>query len=218
MVALVLGAVILVGVLAVWRQTQMAYLDGAEAAEVQQTVRVAMEDIAAVVRAAGANPTNQRYAGAAPPAPANDPAFVVFREAGTSCLRLYSDLNGDGDVADPGENVSFNWAGVAGAPITRESGGGPDGGQAWAGPSGGVQELALNIVPNLGGVPIFQYFTGALGPPIDTPIPAGGPCGMPAAARAQIGRVVITLTVQGTVAGQTVRRTLVSEVRPRNVP
>jgi hypothetical protein len=36
--------------------------------------------------------------------------------------------------------------------------------------------------------------------------------------RARIGRIVITLTAQGQVGNQVVRRTLVSEARPRNVP
>ena len=58
LVALALGVLLVLGVLRVWRETQLAYLDGAEAAEAQQTLRVAMERVVQVIRNAGANPTN----------------------------------------------------------------------------------------------------------------------------------------------------------------
>jgi predicted GNAT family N-acyltransferase len=35
--------------------------------------------------------------------------------------------------------------------------------------------------------------------------------------RARIGRVVVTMTARGTIGGQTITRTLVSEARPRNL-
>ncbi len=214
MIALTLGGVLIVGVLAIWRETQQSYLEGAEQADLQQSLRVAMEQMIRVIRQAGLNPTHQTYGGAM----ANDPAFVGFRESGTSCLRVYADINGDGDVADADENTKFRWDGIDGHAITQENGGGPDTGQAWVGASGGSQQLALNIVANLDGSPTFQYFTGPGAPAPDTPIPAGGACGMSDANRAMIGRVVITLTARGTVAGETFTKTLVSEVRPRNVP
>ncbi len=214
LIALALGGVLIVGVLAIWRETQQSYLEGAERADVQQNLRVAMEQMVRVIRQAGLNPTNQTYGGAM----TNDLAFVGFREAGTSCLRVYADLNGDGDLAAANENVKFNWDGTDGHAITQESGGGPDAGQAWVGASGGSQQLALNIVANPDGSPTFQYLTGPGAPAPDTPIPAGGACGMSDANRATIGRVVITLTARGTVAGETFTKTLVSEVRPRNVP
>jgi hypothetical protein len=49
--------------------------------------------------------------------------------------------------------------------------------------------------------------------------PPPAPCqNLPPADRQRIGRILITLTVRGTVAGQTLTKTLVSESRPRNVP
>lgn len=216
-IGLFAGAVLVIGVLILWQQSQEAYLQGAEAANLQQNLRVGMERMVRVIQAAGVNPKNRTYAGAS----ANDPAFTAFREAGTRCLRLYADLNSDGDVADTDENLYFTWSGTANSPLTQESGGGPDAGQPYVAASTGAQELALGIIPNPGGTAMFQYFTGlndAVAPNILLP-PGGGVCGnLTDANRARIGRVVVTLTGQGTVGGQTFTKALVSEARPRNVP
>src|SRR5687767_12965251 len=90
MVALASSGLILLGMTTLWHESQRAYLDATEAADVQQDLRTALERLTRVVQAAGANPTNQTYNGAVP----NDPAFVAFREAGPQCLRLYADLDG----------------------------------------------------------------------------------------------------------------------------
>jgi type II secretory pathway component PulJ len=217
MVSLALTALLAVGVLTIWGQTQQAYLDGAEASDAQQRVRIAMDQIARSIQMAGANPRNRTYAGAV----SNDPAFTAFRAAGANCMRLYSDLDGTGDVQGARENLSFNWAG-SGSPITQELGGGPDLGQVWVAASTGIQELSLDIVDNPGGIPMFQYFTGPNAAIPNNPIPvvASPLCenAMTNANRSTIGRVVITITARGTVGSQTFTRTLVSEARPRNVP
>jgi prepilin-type N-terminal cleavage/methylation domain-containing protein len=124
MVSLALTAMLAVGILTVWGQTQQAYLDGVEASDAQQRVRIAMDQIVRSIQMAGANPRNQIYAGPV----ANDPAFTAFRAAGANCVRLYSDQDGNGNVQAARENVSFEWVG-AGSPITQELGGGPDLGQ-----------------------------------------------------------------------------------------
>jgi Tfp pilus assembly protein PilW len=217
MVSLALTALMGIGILTVWGQAQQAYLDGTQASDTQQRARIALDQIARTIQMAGANPTNQTYGGAL----ANDPAFTAFREAGASCMRLYADLDGNGNVQGARENVSFNWAG-AGSPITQEQGGGPDLGQPWVAGSTGIQELALNIVANPGGTPMFQYYTGPndAAPNTLLPVVATPTCAtaMTNANRAKIARVVITITAQGQVGTQTFTRTLVSEARPRNVP
>lgn len=192
LVALVLGVLLIAGVLAVWRETQVAYLDGAEAAEAQQSLRVAMERVVEVVRNAGANPTGILN-------------FSAFGQAGEECLRVFADLQGDadgsppdGDINDPWEDLRFEYMGG----VFRQRNG-----------AGGSQSLAFGIIPNPGPVPIFQYFDQA-----GAPIAAGGRCGMSPGNLRLISRVIVTLTAQGTVQGQGVTRTLRSEVRPRNVP
>jgi hypothetical protein len=225
MIGLFFISVLTVASLGIWRLASDAYLQGVQAADMQQNLRVAMDRITRTVQAAGTNPQN--LALGEPGGVPNDPAFVAFREAGARCLRLYADLNGDGDVADPEENLYFTWTGNAGSPLTQQIDGGPDGGQPWvAATAGPVDELALGLVPNPGGTPLFQYFYGRNGGPggeapdslIPLP-PPPAPCqNLPPADRQRIGRILITLTVRGTVAGQTLTKTLVSESRPRNVP
>ncbi len=216
MVSLFVGAILMIGMLALWQHAQEAYLQGAEAVDVQQNLRVAMDRMVRVIQAAGLNPTNAPYAGSSP----NDPAFAAFREAGTRCLRAYADLSGDADVADTDENLYFTWSGTADTALTQDAGGGPDAGQPYVAVAAGAQELALGIVPNPGGTPIFQYFTGPNDATPNTLLPAsGGSCGtLTDADRSRIGRVVITLTARGWVGGQSFTKTLVSEARPRNVP
>ncbi len=213
LIAMALGGALIVGILAVWQSSQQAYLWGAEAAEVQQNLRVAMDQMVRTIQHAGLNPTNQIWGGATQ----NDPAFVAFRGAGTSCLRLYADLDGNNVVSGANENVVFN---LSGTDLMRQEGGGPDAGQPWVGPAGVAEPVALKIVANPGGVPIFQYFSGPNAVPPNSALAAGGAAcaSMGNANRTQIGRVVITLTVQGTVLGQTFTKTLISEARARNVP
>jgi len=192
LIALTLGVLLVLGVLAVWRETQLAYLDGAEATEAQQSLRVAMDRVVQVVRNGGANP-------------ASIPNFTAFGQAGEECLRVFADLQGnadrtppDGDLDDPWEDVRFEYLNG----VFRQQNGGAS-----------AQSLAFGIVPNPGAVPIFQYFDQA-----GAPTAAGGRCGMTPGNLRRISRVIVTLTAQGTVQGQAVTRTLRSEVRPRNVP
>ncbi len=192
LIALTLGVLLILGVLAVWRETQLAYLDGAEAAEAQQSLRVAIERVVEVVRNAGANPTSI-------------PDFAAFGQAGEECLRVFTDLQGnadgtppDGDLDDPWEDVRFEYRDG----VFRQQNG-----------AGRSQSLAFGIVPNPGNVPIFQYLDDA-----GVLIPAGGRCGMTPENLRRINRVIVTLTAQGTVQERTVTRTLRSEVGPRNIP
>ena len=135
MVSLALAAMVMTAVVALWSQSQQAYMEGAEAADTQQRVRIVMDQLVKAIQQSGANPQNQAYGKPIVPpeteAQRNDPAFVAFREVGGSCLRLYSDTNGDGRVTGPTENVFFNWTGNS---LTVENGGGSDNGQIWVSP------------------------------------------------------------------------------------
>jgi type II secretory pathway component PulJ len=220
-VALVVVGLIITGVMVLMEQSQKAYIHGAEAADLQQGLRVAMDRMVRVIQAAGVNPQNEQWGGLAP----NDPAFVAFRGAGTSCLRVYADLNGDGDVADTDENIAFSWSGTNGAALTQEagvSGSGPDAGQWWVSGGTGAEELTTGLVANPGGTAMFRYFTSpadAAGGDVELVPSSGSDCtGLSDVNRARVGRIVITLTARATIANETFTKTLVSEVRPRNVP
>jgi Tfp pilus assembly protein PilW len=217
MIAMALSAMMIAAVMAIWGQTQQAYQEGSEAADVQQQVRLAMDQVVRAIQQAGANPTNQTYAGAL----SNDPAFVGFRSAGPNCVRLYSDLNGDGLVTGARENLDYNWTASPG-PMVESTGGGPDAGQPYVVGAATSGEIALDLTDNPGGAPMFQYFTGPndATPGVQLATPANTfPCAntMTDANRARIGRVVVTMTARGTIGGQTITRTLVSEARPRNL-
>lgn len=220
-VALAVTSLIIVGVMVLWEQSQKAYIQGAEAADLQQNLRVAMDRMVRVVQASGVNPLNMTWGGLTQ----NDPAFAAFRGAGRSCLRVYADLNGDGDVADLDENIAFSWSGTDGAALMQEAGvggGGPDSGQSWVSGGTGPEELATGLVGNPGGTNMFRYFTGpndGAGPNVELVPASTGDCtGLPDVDRARVGRIVITLTARATIGGETLTKTLVSEVRPRNVP
>jgi Tfp pilus assembly protein PilW len=225
-VGLAVGAVLVAGILLLVEQSQKAYMHSSEVTDLQQNVRVAVDRVTRIVQSAGLNPRNKTWAGGSP----NDPAFTAFREAGRNCLRLYADVDGDGSVATTAfdENVYFHWAGAAGDPLmeTRGAAGGQiDAGTAWVAAALGSEELARNIVPNPGGVDMFQYFTGTndSGGAPDTqlfpPAQSTTVCNsiLPAN-RSRVSRVVITITGRATISGQTLTKTVTTEARARNVP
>ena len=228
-VGLAVGAVLVAGILTLVEQAQKTYMHSAEATDLQQNMRVAMDRVTRIIQASGVNPWNEPWGGAT----ANDPAFTAFREAGRNCIRLYADLNGDHDlnVDDAGddeaeENVYFHWSTTAGESLTEQRGtsaGQPDAGQAWVAVDTGAQKLADGLV---GSGTIFRYFTGPndpdgvpgaeLIPP--APVTTYACATLPADQRRRISRVVVTLTGRATVGGQTLTKTLTSDVRARNVP
>lgn len=221
-VGLAIGTVLVLGTLSLMEQAQKAYMQGSEATDLQQNIRVGMDRIVRIVQTAGVNPTNQTWGGAT----ANDPAFTAFREAGRNCIRIYADLNGSGGVQQTDENVFFLWSGTAGTALTEESGtsaGQPDVGQPWVGAGTGPQELARGLVANPGGAANFRYFTGPndASPNTELAPPAASATScqsLSSANRARIARVMITLTGRATVGGETLTKTLTSEARARNVP
>ena len=222
-VGLAVGSLLVGGILMLMGQTQKSYMHSSEVTDLQQNVRVAMDRVVRVIQAAGVNPRNETWGGAA----ANNPAFTAFREAGRNCIRLYADLNGDRNVQQAEENVFFHWSTTAGAPLreTRGPSGGIDTGTIWVGATSGPDELARDIVANPGGVDMFQYFTGVndpLGAPNTQLTPPGANsatcASLTAVERERISRVVITMTGRATIGGETLTKTLTSVARPRNVP
>jgi hypothetical protein len=217
-------------------QTQKSYLHSSVTIDLQQNVRVAMDRVTHVIQAAGVNPRNEQWAGAT----ANNPAFTAFRQAGRNCLRLYADLNGDGNLnvggeaAEADENVYFFWSMTSPSPLFEQrgtQGGEPDFGQTWVAGGAGLQELARDIAANPDGSAIFRYWTGIndpLGAPnteLIPPAPSPTSCvTLNAAARQRIARVVVTLTGRasigrsGTSGYEVMNKTLVSDARARNVP
>jgi hypothetical protein len=230
-VGLAVGAVLVAGVLTLVEQAQKTYMHSSEAADLQQNVRVAMDRLTRLIQAAGVNPWNEQWGGAT----ANNPAFTAFREAGRNCIRLYADLNGDHDlnVDDAGddeadENVYYHWSTNAGEALFEKrgtDGSDPDTGAWFVAPGPAAVKLADGLAANPGGEAVFRYFTGPndpggspgtelLPPPISTTACAT----LTDADRERISRVVITLTGEVTVGGQTMKKTLTSDVRARNVP
>jgi hypothetical protein len=197
-------------------------MHSSEVTDLQQNVRVGMDRVVHIIQAAGVNPMNLPWGGAT----ANNPAFTAFREAGRNCIRVYADLNGDGDVQDTDENVFFHWSTSAGAALREQrgtSGGQPDAGQAWVAAGTGLEDLARDVVANPGGTHMFQYFTGPndatpntqLTPPGASPTTCAS---LTDAQRARVARVVVTLTGRATVGGEVMTKTLISDARARNVP
>jgi hypothetical protein len=201
-----------------------------------------MDRVTRAIQAAGVNPRNLPLGGATP----NLTAFTAFREAGRNCIRIYADLNGDGDLnvgGDPDEsdeNLYFFWPTTSPSPLLEQRGtlgGQPDAGTAWVANGGAAQELARDIVTNPALPPapnstaMFRYFTGIndpLGAPNTELIPPAAStttCAtLNAASRERIARVVVTLTGRATIgrAGsssfEVMNKTLTSDARPRNVP
>jgi Tfp pilus assembly protein PilW len=222
-VGLAVGSLLVAAILILMGQAQKGYMHSSEVTDLQQNLRVAMDRMVRVIQAAGVNPLNKAWGGAA----VNNPAFTAFREAGRNCIRVYADLDGDGTVQQADENVYFHWSTTAGAALreTRGPSSGIDTGTVWVGATSGPDELARDIVVNPNGVDMFQYFTG-VNDPLDAPNtqlmpPAANPAtctSLTATQRERIARVVITLTGRATIGGETVTKTLTSVARARNVP
>ena len=97
-VGLAVGSLLVAAILILMGQAQKGYMHSSEVTDLQQNLRVAMDRMMRVIQAAGVNPKNQNWGGAA----VNNPAFTAFREAGRNCIRVYADLDGDGNRRNAG--------------------------------------------------------------------------------------------------------------------
>lgn len=184
-VALVVFAVIIVGILMIWRHSQLAYFQGSEAAELQQNARVALEQMVREIRQAGYDPC--RYSTTAPCSvsafdPVTPGVFPIQAFAGSS-LWVQADRNANSVIAsDLNESVCFyrDGSGV----LRRKTTGGDC--------SSGGEELARNITSLA-----FTYFKAN---------------GTGATTRGEIRLVRIDLSAEETQLGSPLTVTLRSDV------
>jgi type IV pilus assembly protein PilW len=185
-ITLAVFAMIVVVVIGLWEQSQRAYFQGATAAELQQNVRVALEQIAREIRQAGYDPC--RYlttcTSAFDPVVAGVFPIQAFT-AGSLWVRM--DRDGDGSVTDgdPDESVCFY---VGGGVLRRKTTGGDC--------ASGGDELARNITGLA-----FTYLRAD---------------GTAAAAWSEVRLVRVTLSSQETFMGEPLTVSLRSDVRLRD--
>lgn len=106
MVALTISGVIAASIYAAYLSQQRTYLAQAQVAELQQNVRAAIFTMANDIRMAGYNPRIDRIAG--------------VTVAGIGQMSFSMDLNGDGDILDPGEVVDIGFSDAAGSDANRD--------------------------------------------------------------------------------------------------
>jgi type IV pilus assembly protein PilW len=94
LVAVVLSAVIMASIGYVYHTQQKSYLVQENLAAAQQNIRAAMYFMEREIRMAGCDPTLGSGAG--------------ITTADNNAIAFTSDLNGDGDVIDPNEDVTFS--------------------------------------------------------------------------------------------------------------
>ncbi len=234
-VTMALFGMIMVGVMGVWQKTQEAYFVGSDAAEVQQNVRTSLDFMVRELLATGRDATVCAFDYAGPDlscSSGNKVANCKTKLGGgyTTCQGLYaipqatptliqirSDRNSNGTVAnagngdDPDEDVTYTISAAAPCPagetcIVRTDGAGTT-----------TAMIAVDIR-----TPLFTYYPRPGYPPCDAVPPALPPYPCPAFVpvtqldRDNIGKIGISVTATATVGGQTVNRTLSTDVVLRN--
>lgn len=193
LIAMAILGVITLGILGLWRSTQEAYFQGSRAADIQQNVRVALEQMAREIRQAGLDPTGAAFAACTSPS-YTTPCPV--EEATATTIRVKADGIGTATVDGAftgGENIRYTYD-ATNQQIDRTLG------------DSTAQPLADNITSLA-----FTYWrtnatTGA--PEQFTPSSQ--------ADRQSIRRVNISVTALESVGGQTLSQTLSTSVRLRN--
>ena len=102
MVSLALTAMVVGAVVTLWAQSQKAYMEGSEAADTQQRVRLAMDQIVRAIQQTGANPQNEIFAA---PLNRNDQAYVAFRAVGQMSKSAQSSLGHHQSGDRPGDGM-----------------------------------------------------------------------------------------------------------------
>jgi len=98
LVALAVSGIVLSGIYSTYQSQQRSYILQDQIAQVQQNLRAAMYLLTRELRLAGYDPSGSAGAGI---------VAGGWTNPGTS-LRFTKDDNGNGDVADPGENLTYN--------------------------------------------------------------------------------------------------------------
>jgi Tfp pilus assembly protein PilW len=164
--------------------------------ESQNLTRNVIDAITRDLRMAAFDPLAAALPAAGPCCPGNRRGII---EAGVDRLRFQQDLNGDGDVADDGEDVTYA---IAVDAITRTD-------------AGTTTELATNIPAD--GL-AFRYFDGS-NPPVEF-VPAGTPAELNQCQRDCVAKVQVA--VRSAIPGPdpmnpvAVRSQAASEVAIRN--
>jgi type II secretory pathway component PulJ len=107
LVYIAVAGVLLTGTVVLLQQGQHAYALGAARVEVQQNARLALQRLAAEIRAAGFAPGGS--------------SFGAITEAEPTRLTIQSDLDGDGVIAATSERVTYL---LRGTTLRRDAGGG----------------------------------------------------------------------------------------------
>lgn len=94
LVSMGIALIVMSAVYSTYYSQQKQFITQDIVAEMQQNVRSALYNLERDVRMAGYDPTGNASAG--------------FVTAGTNSIRVTMDLNGDGDVADTNENVTYS--------------------------------------------------------------------------------------------------------------
>jgi prepilin-type N-terminal cleavage/methylation domain-containing protein len=230
-VTMALFGMIMVGVMGVWQKTQESYFIGSDTAEIQQNVRSAIDFMVRELRATGRDVTvcAFNYAG--------DPVLACGVTKAATCLakvgglyagcagnfaiptatansiRILSDRNDNGTIAITGngdsvdEDVTYALSNAAPCPagescIVRTAGG----------------TTTAMVAVDISGL-TFTYYPRPGYPPCAA-VPPQNPCPsfVPASQLDldNIGRVGISVTAQATIGGQTVLRTLTTDVTLKN--
>ncbi len=212
LVAIATFAMIMIGIFYLWRGDQIAYLQGSEAAEIQQNARAAMEQMVHDIRLAGYDPC--RYVSETPaPNPAGSctdapganalntrSAFDPVR-AGIYPIPIYTstsiqvrmDRDGNGNTNGDNENVTYTYD-AGGQRLLRNLNDGSD-----------AQELARRITSFE-----LRYYDGSQPSPVEV-APGGG-----TAAMYTIRLVRIRLTAQENFLNYQLTVNLQSDARLRD--
>jgi len=96
LVAMVVSGIVLSGIYSTYQSQQRSYILQEEMAQVQQNLRAAMYLMTRELRMAGFNPSGSSGAG------------IVAGAWSNTSLRFTKDDNGDSDVADSGEDLTYS--------------------------------------------------------------------------------------------------------------
>ena len=238
-VTLALFGMIMVGVLGVWIKTQETYFVGSDTAEIQQNVRSAIDFMVREMRAAGRDVTvcGFDYSGgtALDDCTGTKPATCAAKigagyvsctgrfaipQATANLIQIRADRNDNGTIAIAGNGDSQDEDVIyaLSPPAAPPPGGCPVGGSCIVRTAGGVSTSMVAV--DISGLQ-FIYYPRPGFPPCSN-VPPQNPCppfvGVPIDQynRDNIGMVRISVTAQSTVGGQTVLRTLTTDVILKN--
>jgi len=96
LVAMVVSGLVLSGIYSTYQSQQRSYILQEDIAQVQQNLRAAMYLLTRELRMAGFNPSGSAVAG------------IVDGEWSNTSIRFTKDDNGDGDVADSAEDLTYS--------------------------------------------------------------------------------------------------------------